>query len=193
MRPRSRITWVIGIALVALLVVAGLDALRSKGSRRPLRTSTTAGIVSSTPTEELGNSPAIREYVLRASAICTEAGSDLRHAPFGPVATLEDIAAWNAEAARAAESSLRQLQALPPPDADQALMEQFFSKAAKEIDLLRQSAVAASAGEETHARTLTNKRVDATHRKDASADQLSARWGLDDLEILRACPVALPA
>jgi hypothetical protein len=109
------------------------------------------------------------------------------------VATLGEFAAWNADAARAAESSLRQLQALPPPNADQALMEQFFSAAAEEIDLLRQSAVAASAGEETHARALANKRVDATHRKDASADQLSARWGLDDVEILRACPVTLPA
>jgi hypothetical protein len=151
-------------AQCALLVVAGLDALRSKGNRRSLRTSATAGIVSSTPTEELGGSPAIREYVLRASAICTEAGSDLRHAPFGPVATLEDIAAWDAEAARAAESSLRQLQALPPPDADRALIEQFFSEAAEEIDLLRQSAAAASAGEETHARGLARK----TSRCDAS-------------------------
>jgi hypothetical protein len=193
MRLRSRITWVIGIALAALLVVAGLDALRSKSNRRSLPTSATVGIVS-TPTEELGSSPAIRQYVLRASAICTEASSDLPDAPFGPVATLEEIAAWNSEAARAGESSLRQLQALPPPrEADRALLERFSSQAADEIGLLRQAAAAASAGEERHLRALSRKRVDATHRKHASTDQLSARWGLDDLEILRACPVVVPA
>jgi hypothetical protein len=35
--------------------------------------------------------------------------------------------------------------------------------------------------------------ADEDPEKDARADLLSARWRLDDLEILRACPVSLPA
>jgi hypothetical protein len=106
---------------------------------------------------------------------------------------LEEIAAWYMAAARAAESSLAKLRALPPPEADQALINDFFSAAEEEIDALRQAAAAAYAGERRRARVLSGKRVDASHRKDARADRLSERWRLGDLEILRRCPVALPA
>jgi hypothetical protein len=191
---RPRLTWVIVGAVVALLIAAGLDALRSKGSRTSLRTAPTAEPVSATPTEGLGTSPRIRQYVAGARAICVQALTDLHRAvsPIRPT-RLEEIAAWYMAAAGAAESSLAKLQALPPPEADQALINDFFSAAEEEIDALRQAAAAAYAGERRRARVLSGKRVDASHRKDARADRLSERWRLGDLEILRRCPVALPA
>ena len=82
--------------------------------------------------------------------------------------------------------------ACPAPEADQALIDDFFSGVEKEIDALRNTAAAASAGDRQRVRVLVGKQVDAIHAKDARADDLSLRWRVDDPEILRGCPVSLP-
>lgn len=143
---------------------------------------------------EWGNTGPIRQYVFSAHAICAQANGDLLRAARGfPGPGLEEIAEWYEVAARTAENSLSKLEALPAPGADQALIDGFFSAAEKEIDALRNIAAAASDGDRRRVRVLERKRVDAIHGKDARADDLSARWRVDDLEILRACPVSLPA
>lgn len=87
---------------------------------------------------------------------------------------MEWIAWWNEVAARTAEKSLRRLRALP--EADQALLDDFFSGADEVIDALRQVAAAASAGNRRRMSVLVGKQVDAIHRKDARADGLSVVW-----------------
>jgi hypothetical protein len=196
MRTRPGITLVIGGAVAALLVLAGVDALRSAIGN-------TFAPTASVPTTKLASGPIatdtrwgylapIRQYVLAAGVICGQANADLRRRGVGG-ANLERIAWWNEVAARAAEKSLRQLRALPAPEADQALLGNFFSGAAEVIDALREVAAAASTGDRRRMSVLIGKQVDAIHRKDARADLLSVRWRLDDLEILRACPVSLSA
>ena len=91
------------------------------------------------------------------------------------------------------QKSLRQLRVLPAPAADQALLEDFLLRAKVVIFALRQVSAAASAGDRRRMSVLIGKQVDAIHRKDARADRLSARWRLGDPEILRRCPVSLPA
>jgi hypothetical protein len=194
---RTRITWLIGGAVVALLVLAGVDALRSAVSRPSAPTAsvpTTKPASAPVATEtEWGNSGPIRQYVFGAHAICAQANGDLLRAARGfPGPGLEEIGEWYEAAARAAQNSLSKLRALPAPEADQAVIDDFFSGVEKEIDALRNSAAAASAGDRQRVRVLVGKQVDAIHAKDARADDLSARWRVDDPEILRGCPVSLP-
>jgi hypothetical protein len=195
---RTRITWIIGGAVAALLVLAGVDALRSAVSRPSAPTAsvpTTKPASAPVATEtEWGNSGPIRQYVFGAHAICAQANGDLLRGARGfPGPGLEEIAEWYEAAARAAENSLSKLRALPAPEADQALLDDFFSGAEEVIDTLRHAAAAASDGNRRRVRVLERKRIDAIHRKDARADDLSALWHVDDPEILRACPVSLPA
>ena len=91
------------------------------------------------------------------------------------------------------QKSLRQLRVLPAPAADQALLEDFLLRAKVVIFALRQVSAAASAGDRRRMSLLVRGEVDAIHHKDARADRLSARWRLNDPEILRRCPVSLPA
>ena len=198
---RPRISWLIGAAVAVLLVVAAADALRSVGNKTAAPTaSTDFSGPTTTPIAirigtSWGKSARIRQYVVAAHAVCAQAMSDL-HAAAGtmfPGAGLEEIAAWHAAAARAGKNSLTNLQALPSPRSDQALINEFFSAAEEEIDALRQVAAAASAGQRRRVRVLVRKRIDASHRKDASADRLSARWRVANPEILHACPLSLPA
>ena len=191
MRPRPSITWLIGGAVVVLLVLAGVDALRS-GSKT---TAPTAPAPTATPIATntgWGYSAPIQQYVMAADVICAQANADLMRRGFGG-GGMQWIAWWNKFAARTAEKSLRRLRALPAPEADQALLDDFFSDAEQVIAALRQSAAAASAGDRRRTRVLVGKEVDAIHRKDAVADLLSARWRLGDPEIVRGCPVSLPA
>jgi hypothetical protein len=64
------------------------------------------------------------------------------------------------------------LRALPAPEADEALLDDFFSGAEEVIDALREVAAAASAGDRPRMSVLIGKQVDAIHRKDARADLL---------------------
>ena len=64
------------------------------------------------------------------------------------------------------------LRALPAPEADEALLDDFFSGAEEAIDALREVAAAASAGDRPRMSVLIGKQVDAIHRKDARADLL---------------------
>ena len=194
MRKRPRITWLIGGAVAALLVLAGVDALRSAVSKTSAPTAPAPAATSRATDTGWGYSAPIRQYVFAAHGICAQATGDLLRAG-GVVggASMEQIAGWNVVAARTAEKSLRGLRALPAPEAGQALLDDFFSGAEEVIDALRQAAAAASAGNRRRMNVLVDKQVDAIHRKDARADLLSARWRLGDPEILRRCPVSLPA
>jgi hypothetical protein len=184
-------TWLIGGGVVALLLLAGVDALRSSFGDTPAPASgKTSG--SGTVTETTGKdmSPAVQEYVSQAQMICGRASSELlRHGVPGD--GLDELAGWHATAARAAEESLTQLRALPPP-AGQALPDHFYAAAKHVIDLLRRTAVAARAGDGRRARTLSFMRIGATHEKDRVADRLSARWHLAPA-FLQACSLMLPA
>ena len=91
------------------------------------------------------------------------------------------------------QKSRRQLRVLPAPAADQALLEDFLLRAKVVIFALRQVSAAASAGDRRRMSLLVRGEVDAIHYKGARADRLSARWRLNDPEILRRCPVSLPA
>ena len=188
---RTRVTWLIAGGVVALLLFAGVDGLRSSFSDTSAPTSRkTAGSGTVTETAGQGMSPAAEEYVAQAQVICGRASSELlRHGVPGD--GLDELAEWHATAARAAEESLTQLRALPPP-AGQALPDHFYAAAEHVIDLLRRTAVAARAGDGRRARTLAFMRIGATHEKDRVADHLSARWHLDPA-FLQACPLMLPA
>jgi hypothetical protein len=129
---------------------------------------------------------------LAADVICAQANADLLRRGVGG-GNMKWVAWWNKIAARTAEKSLGRLRALPAPEADQAPLDDFLSDAQDVIDALRQVAAAASAGNRRRMSVLVGKQVDAIHRKDARADLLSARWRLGDPEILRRCPVSLPA
>jgi len=170
-----------------LLVLAGVDALRSAGSKGSAPT-----MPASTVTRTAIDSARIRQFVLAADAICGQANAELMRRGTGG-GNMEWMAWWNKVAARTAEKSLRELRVLPAPAADQALLEDFLLRAKVVIYGLRQVSAAASAGNRRRMSVLVGGEVDAIHRKDARADRLSARWRLDDPEILRRCPVSLPA
>jgi len=192
MRKRPRITWLIGGAVAALLVLAGVDALRSAVSKTSAPTAPAPTATSRATDTGWGYSEPIRQYVLAADVICAQVNAEMLRRGVGG-GKMEWIAWWNEVAARTAEKSLRGLRALPAPEAGQALLDDFFSGAEEVIDALRQAAAAASAGNRRRMNVLVDKQVDAIHRKDARADLLSARWRLGDPEILRRCPVSLPA
>ena len=191
MRTRPSITWLIGGAVVVLLVLAGVDALRAT-ERSAFVPTTKLTSDSKAIDTAWGYSAPIRQYVMAADAICAQASADLMRRGLGG-GGMARIAWWNGIASRTAERSLRQLRALPAPEADQALLDDFFSGADGVIDALRQVAAAASAGHRRRMSVLVGKQVDAIHRKDARADELSAHWHVEDPEILRACPLSLSA
>jgi hypothetical protein len=92
---------------------------------------------------------------------------------------LPQITASNEAAARISEEALAELRALPsPPETARGLFSMFYSLAAEQIDLHRQIAAAASAGDIALVETLLNERVDRTHHLDG---------------LLGSCPVGLSA
>jgi hypothetical protein len=192
-RP-PRITWLVVGGVLALLVAAGVDALRSL-SESPAPPAPTQGFAS--PTTASNDSPVpttilsaenfapvegaatytlpegslrVRKYVAQALAICIGANAGFQSAA--------DVA-FEEAAAAASEWAIANLRALSPPRADRALVNQLLSAMERERDALRQFG--------------SQKRIRATHQKDALADRLSARWRLSPPEVLRACPVSLPA
>jgi hypothetical protein len=179
---RPPVTWVIVGAVVVIGVLAGVDVLRSALSEPPAPPAATQGFASPTtasnfaPVEGVATytlregSPRVRKYVAQAVAICVGANAGFQ--------STDDVT-WEEAAVAASEWALAKLRALSPPRADRALVNQFLSAMEREHDALRQSE--------------TQKRIRATHQKDALADRLSARWRLHPREVLRGCPVGLPA
>jgi hypothetical protein len=192
---RPPVTWLIVGAVVVIGVLAGVDVLRSALSESPAPPASTQGFASPTtaPNDSLApttipstenfapiegvatytlreGSPRVRKYVAQAVAICVGANAGFQ--------STDDVA-WEEAAVAASEWALAKLRALSPPRADRALVNQFLSAMERERDALRQSE--------------TRKRIRATHQKDALADRLSARWRLRPREVLRGCPVGLPA
>jgi hypothetical protein len=225
---RTRITWLIGGAVVVLLVLAGVDALRSGRSETsapaaPTETSmqitaTDTSVaetsVAETPTQSFlaprpltaqGGTPRHMNYARAALAVCASASSELfRRANATLLQSagwtnghfsleeMENIWQWNSVAAKMETRSLKRLEAIPAPHAEQKLISEFFRAAEDERDLLRKVAGAAAADYPELLGVLASKRVDATHRKDGIVARISARWHLDP-EPLQACPLMLPA
>jgi hypothetical protein len=201
-----RMTWLVIGGVAVLLVISGVDALRSGLSESPVPAASTQGFASPTtaPNDSLApttilstenfapadgvaiytapeSGPRVRKYVAQAVAICIGANTGLQSAD-GEVGFEEGAAA-------ASEWALANLRALSPPSSDRVLVNQFLFSREKELDALRRIVDAGSAGEEI----LFQRRIRATHQKDALADRLAARWGLRPSEVLRGCPVGLPA
>jgi metal-dependent amidase/aminoacylase/carboxypeptidase family protein len=177
-----------------VLVIAGVDALRSALSESPAPPASTQSLASPTtaPNDSLApttmstenfapaegvatyttreHSPRVRKYIAQAVAICVGANAGFQS---------EGEFAFEEAAAAASQWALANLRALSPPRADRALVNQFLSAMEKEIDAIPQFD--------------SQKRIRATHQKDALADRLSARLRLRPREVLRACPVSLPA
>jgi hypothetical protein len=225
---RTRITWLIGGAVVVLLVLAGVDALRSGRSETsapaaPTETSmqitatdtsvaetsvaetSTQSFLAPRPLTAQGGTPRHAKYARAALAVCASASSELfrranpqllRSAGWTDgkfsLEEMENIWQWNSVAAKMETRSLKRLEALPAPHAEQKLISEFFRAAEDERNLLREVAGAAAADYPELLRVLGSKRVDATHRKDGIVVRISARWHLDP-EPLRACPLMLPA
>jgi hypothetical protein len=187
-------TWLIVGGVAVLLVIAGVDALRSPLSGSPAPPASTQGFASPTkaandslaPTTTMStenfapvegvatyttreHSPRVRKYIAQAVAICVGANAGFQSA---------QQFAWEDAAVASSDWALARLRALSPPQADRPLINQFFSAMEREIDAIQID---------------SQKRIKATHQKDALADRLSARWGLLPLDVLRGCPVSLPA
>jgi serine/threonine-protein kinase len=129
---------------------------------------------------------ATEEWIGRAGAICSEANDrfeaaiadlDLDSSPW----SLEVMQAYHKAAARFSGEALAELRPLPRP-ADRAWAADLYSLFEQTIDVLRQVAVAAAAGDAVRAEELSWRRVDLTHQKDG-------RFGPG----LYGCPVSLPA
>jgi hypothetical protein len=194
MRRPPRMTWLIVGGVAVLLVIAGVDALRSPLSESPAPPASTQGFASPTtaPNDSLAptttmstenfapvegvatyttqeHSPRVRKYIAQAVAICVGANAGFQSA---------QEFAWEDAAVASSEWALAHLRALSPPRGDRPLINQFLSAMEKEIDAIQID---------------SQKRIRATHHKDAVADRLSARWSLSPPEVLRGCPVSLPA
>jgi hypothetical protein len=209
MRRTPPTSWLVIGGVAAVLVIAGVDALRSEQSKSSGPTASTQRSAPRTtaPTTTLStenfapvdrgriytptrSSPRIRTYVAEVTAICAGANDGLRSAgvDFVRMGNVADHAA----AAAAGEWALTNIRALPPPQADGVLVNQFLSAMEKELDVVREIAAAASGGEGDVA-TLQRKRIDATRQKGDLAARLAARWRLRPRYILAECPVGLPA
>jgi hypothetical protein len=126
------------------------------------------------------------EWIGRAGAICSAANAKFEAA----VSQLDlDGAEWNLgvmqafheAAAGFSDEALAELRALPQPP-DRVWADEFYSLLEQTIDVLRQVAVAAAAGDAERVEELSSERVDLTHRKDGRFGP--GLWG---------CPVSLPA
>lgn len=91
---------------------------------------------------------------------------------------LPEIAAMEEAIARISEEAVAEMRALPAPDTARALFNEFYRLAEQTVDIHRQTAAAASAGDTALVETLFWERVDLTHATDS---------------FLERCPVELPA
>ena len=90
------------------------------------------------------------------------------------------------------DEALIKLRALPPPGSDRGRVNQVLSFMELPLDVFRQMAAAASAGDPARARMLSGERIHLTHQKDQLVFRLASLWGVDDPLALQACPVGLP-
>jgi hypothetical protein len=124
------------------------------------------------------------EYAAEADAICQAATSRfdavVRRLDPGDV---QDLTAFSEAAIRSSEDALAVLYALPPPEADRALLEGDYRLRERELGFLRRIAVAASAGDAALAESLSTERIDLTHQRVIDVPG-HLPWG---------CPVALGA
>ena len=124
-RPqRALVTWVIPGAIVALLVVAGVDAIRSS-DREPTAAPSPTEVATETQSAAgatgTGAGPdvseAAAEYSARAAEICQTANARLTATELRGAPSDTEQAAARMAVARIAENALSQLWALSPPEA----------------------------------------------------------------------------
>jgi hypothetical protein len=89
---------------------------------------------------------------------------------------LPEIAALQEAIARISEEVVAEIRALPAPDTARGMFDEFYRLAEQTIDIHRQIAAAASAGDTALVETLSWERVDLSHKTQ-----------------LAGCPVELPA
>ena len=124
------------------------------------------------------------EYVARADGICKWTTHRFYAAVAGlDTAELEDLAVWSEAAARISWDALARLHALPPPEADRALLDEDYSLREQELDVLLQLAAAASAGDTARVERLMDERIRLAHQRALDAPG-HLPW---------ECPVALGA
>jgi hypothetical protein len=198
-RQRTAIGWVIGGALVALLGVAGLDALRSS-DREPTAAPSPSEVATTTETQTAADATgtiagpdlneAAVEYSARAAEICQAANARLNATELVGAPSDTEQAAASMAVARIAEDALSQLWALSPPEASREGVNQVLTLMKYEIVALRQWAAALAAGKTARAETLGMERVHLTHSKDLVIRELALRSrGIN----LFGCPISLPA
>jgi hypothetical protein len=193
---RSRVTWLIIGGVAALLLLAGVDALRSSLREAPVPASAAEGsaLTTSTDTEGPVGNPSPEDYVAQARVLCGHANAELmaRQGPGFPETDLTRLADWHAAAVIHAAKSIKKLRALPRPDVDdRVLLNEFLAAAEREIDRLRSASWAAHYGYRRDIRLAMRLRVEATRDKAAAADRLTTSWGLEP-GLLEICPLALP-
>jgi hypothetical protein len=135
----------------------------------------------------VGVQPLTREeYAARAEAIC-KAANDRFYTALPElnlpevVENVEDLVAANEVELRFSEDALAQLRAIPLPGSDREELERELSLREQEVDVMRQIAAAAAAGDAARAEALAWERVDLTHQRNPGG-YLGAE-----------CPVALGA
>src|SRR5262245_31958941 len=135
---RSRITWLIIGGVAALLLFAGVDALRSSLRETPSSASAAenSALTTSTETEASIGNPSPEDYVAKARVLCGHANAEFiaRQGPGFP--GIERLAEWHAAAVIHAAKSIQKLRALPRPIADRDLLNEFLTAAEQEIDTL---------------------------------------------------------
>src|SRR5262245_41527233 len=194
---RSRITWLVIGSVAALLLVAGVDALRSslRETPSPASAAESSALTRASETEGLIGNPSPEDYVAQARVLCGHATAEFmaRQGPPGFLQTdLKGVGDWHAAAAIRAAKSLKKLRALPRPVVGPDSLNEFFAAAEHEVDLLRTVSAATHFGSKRQTRLAMRLRVNATHDKDAAADRLTTSWGLEP-GLLETGPLALPA
>jgi hypothetical protein len=130
-------------------------------------------------------------YVAQADAICKAASARAEAAAaeiLSPGNEVEGV--WRETAALASAQALTELRSLHPPE-NSAVIE-MLSLMERQTDVLRQIALAASAGDTARVRRLSGERIRLTHQKDGVAYGLARLWGVSPSR-LQGCPVSLPA
>jgi hypothetical protein len=148
--------------------------------RRPRRSALVAvlamGLCPATLTACGGTQVTRQDVIARGNAICAGALQDIRAvpAPAGGAGSLGGLAAYVRRVAPIVEREARQLQALPRPAKDRALLERYLAAVAAEAGQYRALAAAAQAGDSAGvAQELANLRG-------SQAASLATQYGLTE-------------
>jgi hypothetical protein len=126
------------------------------------------------------------DFIAQAHAICWAATGRFRavEAELGlgrgypETSIFPELTAMEEALARISEEAVTEMRALPAPDTARGLFNEFYRLVEQTVDIHRQTAAAASAGDTALVETLGLARIELTHKTD---------------QFLMLCPVELPA